>query len=229
MIVPGVEAYIQRTFGDDALTSRTDIVTRVLVSNHRGTLGDLSRFDNLSGVNIFVGSEIPMDEIGRIKGLRRLTFWDCDVVDISPLAACKTLRMVEFNRCLIRDLTPVMDLPKLTWFSVTGCPLNDRSYQEFLPELWENRDIERFLNYPPEAWRITRKLHDRGAACSCWVDDYGDTRITAPGVEGHKLGSPGLTEAQVDEVLAGVNGDLDAATFIGLARAFNRRLDEAAR
>ena len=226
MTVPGVEAYIRKEFGDEALTSRPELVDAIMVWKHRGTLGDLSRFENLNAVSINVGSEVPMDEIGRIQGLRLLKFWDCDVVDVSSLAECRALTMVEFNRCLVRDIEPLINLPKLRWFSITGCPLTDESYEQHLPAIW-GRGVRKALLFPPEAWRITRKLNDRGVACSCWVDDYGDTRVSAPGVEGSKLGSPGLTEPQVDEILSGVSGGLDAATFIGLAREYNRRLKES--
>ncbi len=226
MMAPGVVSLIRKEFGDAALDSRPDLVDAIMVWKHRGTLGDLTRFANLADVSIRVGSEVPMAEISRIQGLRGLSLWDCDVVDVSPLAECKALTMVEFNRCLVRDIEPLVALPKLRWFSITGCPLTDESFEEHLPAIW-GRGVRKALLFPPEAWRITRKLNDRGAACSCWVDDYGDLRIFAPGIDGDTLGSPGLTEAQVDEVLSGVSGDLDAATFIQLARDYNRRLKES--
>jgi len=86
----------------------------------------------------------PFSDISAVANLtliRTLTFDDSQVSDLSVLANGLTkLTRLNLRNCPVSDIRPLVDNPNLRkglFIDLRGCPLSDKSINEYIPELLE--------------------------------------------------------------------------------------------
>lgn len=91
-----------------------------------------------------LGASGPFSDISAVADLtllRTLTFDDSQVSDLSVLASGLTkLTRLNLRNCPVSDIKPLVDNPNLRkglFIDLRGCPLSDKSINEYIPELLE--------------------------------------------------------------------------------------------
>jgi len=198
----------------------------IVFDDGEGAPAGIERLPNLApkliGIRYRCWSAPDLSVLPQVPHLFTLKCKDCSLTSIEVLRQCPGLDTLEIPRCQVTDLTPLLDAPRLRFLDPGGNPLDERSFREVLPYLREKgvRFNPKYDLHERE-WRIMRRLHERGIACSAFHDVYGETRISKPG-KGHDFTK--LAAISEEEVYAILDAEpqLDTDGFMERARAVQR-------
>jgi tetratricopeptide (TPR) repeat protein len=202
-------------------------VSAVTVARGEGAVAGLERLTGLKSLRVKLWSRPELPVLATtFPRLRALEFHTCELESLELVRGCEALKTVEFRWCCIQDLSPLLELPALRRVGLSGNPLTEHSYRELTAELRRRGitllDLDKSL--PEVAWRMMRKLADRGLKVSVIVDDWGKTRLFAPGKDDELSKLAVIDEAELDEILA-AHPQLDTEAFMERAReVFRARL-----
>ena len=221
---PSLEAALREKLGPGPWShDQLAAVMSIRLTDGQGTLAGLEAlpaFANLM-VRRWSGLALPA-----LPHLYSIDLGDCDLTSIEPLRGHPGLTNVTLTGCCIEDLTPLLELPSLGLLVLEALPLDERSYREVLPALAARGvslvGVER--NFPEVAWRMMRRLAERGLAVVAVVDDFGKTRLYAPGSDSSLSAMAVIDEGELSAILDEHEG-LDTEGFMARAReVFRARL-----
>jgi hypothetical protein len=142
----------------------------------------LEYFPDLKAIN-FRGCEVvDFGDLGHRPALRGLHAWSSNVQSLEGVDELfPRLRIVDLFVGQVRDLRPLLSVPGLKWVNVVGNPLDDHSYYEVLPTLFE-RGVRHMNSILPreDEHLLMRRFAQRNLRMSAFTVD-GRMKVSCPG------------------------------------------------
>jgi hypothetical protein len=130
-------------------------ITKLIFSEYKLKLKDLSPLADLTALQILDLDNTPVNDLAPLANLRALRRLDLDgarVTDLAPLANLAALERLDLDRTLVSDLTPLANLTALKMLWLNGTQVTDLTPLSNLKALeWLDLRNTRVTNLEPLA------------------------------------------------------------------------------